>query len=246
MAVRKVVKIDEELCDGCGLCVPSCAEGAIRIIDGKARLIGDNLCDGLGACLGECPQGAISVEEREAADFDEQAVIRARVASTDSDSCGGHSGGGGCPGASVRVFDDTVSSQTRSGPVVSMLRQWPVQLHLLPPTAPFLRGAGLVLAADCVAFAVGDFHQRFMRDRALAIACPKLDSGLDVYIEKLTGMIDLGGIDTITVVVMEVPCCNGLLAIARQAVENADRKIPLKMIRAGLKGDILEERWVLS
>jgi len=262
MAVRKIVKIDEELCNGCGVCVPSCAEGAIRVIDGKARLMGENLCDGLGACLGECPQGAISVEEREADSYDEHAVAAMKPAEKPVDSCrcGDHPvhfdapspahahaahHGGGCPGAAVREFGNRHNDDEGTcGPVPSQLRQWPVQLHLLPPTAPFLRGADLVLAADCAAFSFGDFHNRFMRGKALAIACPKLDSGLDIYLEKLTAMIDLSGLDTITVVVMEVPCCNGLLSLASRAIAAAGRKIPLKMVRIGLQGDILEERWV--
>jgi len=262
MAVRKIVKIDEELCNGCGVCVPSCAEGAIKIINGKARLIGENLCDGLGACLGDCPQGAITVEEREADAYDERAVHAMKAAMDDDDgecACGGHAAqpshhhahhaaahhGGGCPGAAVRDFGARQApDNAATGPVQSQLRQWPVQLHLLPPTAPFLRGADLVLAADCAAFAVGDFHNRFLRGKALAIACPKLDSGLDVYLDKLTQMIDLAGLDTITVVVMEVPCCNGLVALASRAIAAAERRIPLKMVRVGLRGDILEEKWM--
>ncbi|HNU68842.1 MAG TPA: 4Fe-4S binding protein [Myxococcota bacterium] len=266
MAVRKIVSIDEELCDGCGLCVPSCAEGAIRIIDGKARLVGDNLCDGLGACLGECPQGAITVTEREAAEFDEEAVRLARAA---GDAAGGHRDepigagvkpqaasthgvadghhhGGGCPGSRLHSFARTGTPAVGdvAGQVPSRLGQWPVQLHLLPPTAPFLRDSDLVLAADCAAFAFGDFHNRFIRGRSLAIACPKLDSGLDEYLQKLTGMIDHGGINTLTVVIMEVPCCGGLLHLAMRAVQAAERKIPLKMVKISLKGDILDERWV--
>ncbi len=258
MAVRKIVKIDEELCNGCGLCVPSCAEGAIRVIDGKARLMGDNLCDGLGACLGDCPQGAITIEERDALEFDETAVDAMKSADVDDDggcACSGHvaphvqSGGhhgGGCPGAAVRDFgrSGTQTAGASSGPVPSQLRQWPVQLHLIPPTAPFLRGADLVLAADCAAFTFGDFHNRFLRNKALAIACPKLDTGLDIYQEKLTRMIDEAGLNTITVVVMEVPCCNGLLALASRAMQDAQRPIPMKMVRIGLQGDILEERWI--
>lgn len=266
MAVRKIVSIDEELCDGCGVCVPSCAEGAIRIIDGKARLVGDNLCDGLGACLGECPRGAITVTEREAAEFDEEAVRRARVAEgVAAGRRGGHAGsggmvdaapnpgearvhhhGGGCPGARLHSFAQAGASAAVdfTGPAPSRLGQWPVQLHLLPPTAPFLRDSDLVLAADCAAFAFGDFHNRFIRGRSIAIACPKLDSGLDEYLSKLTGMIDQGGINTMTVVIMEVPCCGGLLHLAMRAVQAAERKIPLKMVRIGLKGDILDEKWV--
>lgn len=258
MAVRKIVRIDEDLCNGCGVCVPSCAEGAIKIINGKARLIGDNLCDGLGACLGECPEGAITVEEREADEFDEVAAMNAKAGSPGHEghvaSEGHHAASAGvpheacgCPGAAARDFRGQAEpaepgSCCDAGP--SKLRQWPIQLHLLVPTASFLKGADLVLAADCVAFSFGDFHNRFLVGKALAIACPKLDSGLDEYVRKLTAMIDLSALNTITVIVMEVPCCNGLLSMAAQAVAAASRKVPLKLIRVGLQGAILDERWV--
>lgn len=241
MAVRKIVRIDEDLCTGCGLCVPSCAEGAIRIVNGKARLMGDNLCDGLGACLGDCPEGAITVEEREADEFDEAAVLKAKSVNPERhEPCG-------CPGSAARDFRGQPAPEAQAGccgPVASQLRQWPVQLHLLNPGASFLNGADLVLAADCVAFSFGDFHNRFLNGKALAIACPKLDSDLDEYVSKLAAMIDHSGLNTITVIVMEVPCCNGLLSIAARAVAAAGRKVPLKLIRIGLQGTILDERWV--
>jgi hypothetical protein len=238
--------------------VPSCAEGAIKIINGKARLIGDNLCDGLGACLGECPEGAITVEEREADEFDEVAAMNMKAGSHGHQGHAAHQGHQaatagaphepcGCPGAAARDFRnqaEPVAPGSCCDAAPSQLRQWPIQLHLLAPTASFLKGADLVLAADCVAFSFGDFHNRFLAGKAIAIACPKLDSGLDEYVRKLTAMIDLSALNTITVVVMEVPCCNGLLSIAAQAVAAATRKVPLKLIRVGLQGSILDERWV--
>lgn len=253
MPVREVVRIDEEKCNGCGVCVPACAEGAIRIIDGKARLIADNLCDGLGACLGECPEGAITIERRDADGFDEQAVAAHAPAKAAPGGHGGHVGhdhgnhhGGGCPGAKVMEFGccpaPATAAEVSRRP--SALRQWPVQLHLLPPTAPFLRGARLVLAADCVAHAVADFHERFLAGSALAIACPKLDSGMDEYVAKLTAMIDDGGIDSLSVLVLEVPCCSGLIALARTAAGRARRKVPIKAVKVGLRGDVLSENWL--
>jgi NAD-dependent dihydropyrimidine dehydrogenase PreA subunit len=252
MPIRDVVRIDEEKCNGCGVCVPACAEGAIRIIDGKARLVADNLCDGLGACLGECPEGAITIERREADGYDEEAVEGhlSEGGGPVEHGAGGHQhghqhGDGGCPGARVMDFGRPApASAAETSGRSSALRQWPVQLHLLPPTAPFLRGARLVLAADCVAHAVGDFHERFLAGNALAIACPKLDSGHEVYLDKLTAMIDHGGIDTLTVLVMEVPCCSGLVTLARTAAGRARRKVPIKAIRIGLRGDVLSEDWM--
>lgn len=269
MALRKIVHIDEDLCDGCGDCVPSCAEGAIQIIGGKARLLADNLCDGLGACLGECPQGAITVEEREADEFDEEAVEQ-HLATIDGPAhnpitkhIGGreHGAPAGCPGSRTMSFapivDKPVATPPQplatlgggaatSGPAAggSELRQWPVQLHLVSPTAPYFQGADVLLAADCAAFSVGDFHTRFLKGRALAVACPKLDQGQDVYVQKLTAMIDQARIDTLTVLLMEVPCCGGLLRLAQTAAARAQRKVPIKRIVVGVRGETLAEEWV--
>jgi len=267
MAIRKMVKIDEELCDGCGECVPACAEGAIQIIDGKARLVGDNLCDGLGACLGDCPQGAITVEEREADEFDEAAVAshlaglaHGRQASRQPAQAfpglkmaGGpepgpsQAPGGGCPGSRVLTFDQSPAVASPQGGEAaaqpSTLRQWPVQLHLLPPVAPYLQGADLLLAADCTSFALGDFHSRYLAGKALAIACPKLDHNQEVYLEKLVAMIEQSLINTLTVMIMEVPCCSGLLMLAKQATTQASRKVPVKVVVVGVQGNILTEEW---
>lgn len=253
MAVRKVVRIDEEKCDGCGLCVPSCAEGAIRVVEGKARLVSEVLCDGLGACLGECPQGAITVEEREAAPFDEKAVD-AHLGRPRSEPAPapfpavpaafpGHGGGGGCPGSRTLAFSDSPAGRS-AAPSPSALRQWPVQLHLVSPAAPYFQGAHVLLAADCTAFALGDFHARWLPGKALAVACPKLDQGQEMYLRKLVSLVDDARIETLTVLVMEVPCCGGLLHLAQEALRLARRKVPLKRVVVGIRGDLLEEAWL--
>ncbi len=261
-SVRDVVKIDEDLCNGCGQCVPACAEGAIQIVDGKARLIGDNLCDGLGACLGDCPEGAISIEQREAVAYDEKAVAlhlqgqgEEIVPEEKSSQRPHHRHDGeqmpcGCPGARVIQFspeDHSEAGHDRGEQPASQpseLRQWPIQLHLVPPTAPYFKGADVLLAADCAPFAIGDFHRKHLKGKALAIACPKLDQGQQIYLEKLTAMIDHGGINTLTVMVMEVPCCEGLVSLARQAAAAASRNVPVKRIEVGLRGDVLREWWL--
>jgi len=237
MVKRKIIRIDEDKCDGCGLCVPACAEGALQIVNGKVRLVSDKYCDGLGACLGECPRGAISFEEREAEAFDEEEVKEKMKA---------HDHLNGCPGARVMDFSeqDQDEDQEQVGERPSQLRQWPIQLHLAPPTAPYFQGKDVVLAADCVAYAIGDFHKDHLKGRGLAIACPKLDEGQDVYIDKITAMIDTGKINTLTVMIMEVPCCGGLLGLAKQAADQAKRKIPIKKIVVSLKGEILQEEWL--
>jgi NAD-dependent dihydropyrimidine dehydrogenase PreA subunit len=259
MAIRKIVRIDEELCNGCGQCVPACAEGAIQIVDGKARLVAENLCDGLGACLGDCPEGAIIIEEREADAFDEAAVqahfappqpAERREAEARPLAPLPHGpGAGGCPGSRVMQFtapagvEATAPQGTAMGQP-SALRQWPVQLHLVPSGAPYFQGAEVLLAADCTAFAVGDFHARFLQGKALAVACPKLDQGQEIYLRKLVALIDEACIDTLTVLVIEVPCCSGLVALAREAASRATRKVPVKRIVVGVRGDLLAEEWL--
>jgi NAD-dependent dihydropyrimidine dehydrogenase PreA subunit len=297
---REIIKIDEELCNGCGLCIPSCPEGALQIIDGKARLVSDLMCDGLGACIGECPEGAIEIEEREAEPYNEAAVIREIVkfgentvvahlkhlldhnemryfeiavgyleenAGKDgfytedvldkvySKSTGGDCSHGGCPGSKSFEFNidmDKVEGAVKSEPVVvaapvelkSELRQWPVQMHLINPMAPYFQDAEVVLAADCVAFSVGNFHQKYLKGRSLAIACPKLDQGKEVYVEKLKAMIDDARIKELHVLVMEVPCCSGLVHIANLAREAAGRNVPIKKTVIGIKGDVLMESYI--
>jgi NAD-dependent dihydropyrimidine dehydrogenase PreA subunit len=240
---RDIIKIDEELCDGCGLCVPNCHEGAIKIINGKAKLVSEVLCDGLGACLGHCPQGAITIESREAEPFDEVAVNMKQGHSHPHSHS--HPVEGGCPGSSERVISRSEAdrvSEFKDQP--SELRHWPVQLHLINPNAPFLKEADLLFAADCVAFTSGNFHNKYLKGRSLAIACPKLDQGTDVYIGKLTAMIDNARINTITVIMMEVPCCGGLLHMVKTALERASRKVPVKQIIISLSGQVLQEQWI--
>ena len=251
--IRKIVKIDEDKCNGCGLCVPSCAEGAIQIIDGKARVIADNLCDGLGACLGDCPQDAITIEEREAHEFDEVAVAEHLGESGSHAPAAPAHHGGGCPSAQVRSFAPPAgggcpsvrplqserpeqADRVVAGPVPSRLAQWPIQLHLVPPTAPFLRGADVLLAADCAPFAYADFHEELLKGKALLIACPKLDNTAP-YLDKLVAMIEQCQIRSLTVVHMEVPCCSGLVQLARQAVTRSGRELPLATVCIGIRGE---------
>ncbi len=235
MIKRQIVQIDEEKCDGCGLCVPSCEEGAIRIVDGKARLVSDVYCDGLGACLGHCPRGAISIVEREALPFDEAAVA-SHIGSTPSAlpvlEAVGAGTSSGCPGMQARQLrppkepsrpvrsGDFNNGAKRSASQRSGLANWPVQLHLVPPSAPYLRGAHLLLAADCAPLAVPDFHQRFLDGRPVLIGCPKLDDG-QFYVQKLAQIVRTAAVREITVIRMEVPCCSGLTQIARAAIRLA-------------------------
>ena len=277
MALRDIISIDEELCDGCGECVPSCVEGALRIVNGKARVVSDVLCDGMGACVGECPTGALTVIARDAPEFDEAAVAALmghRPAAGEGvhgapvlsavpgiAAQGGHHAMSGCPGSRVQVFEEDeatppVAPRPRVIPLQdrtpltarpepapsasgSRLRQWPIQLHLVPPTAPFFQGKHVLLAADCVPVAVPDFQTAFLDGRGLAIACPKLDQHLESYVEKLTAMVDHAGIQSLTVAIMEVPCCSGLVRLAEQALAAATRKIPLRLVKIGIRGDLL-------
>jgi len=250
MAKRKIVEIDAEKCNGCGLCIASCAEGAIGLIDGKARLVKDDYCDGLGACLGECPQGAIAVIEREAAAFDEQAVARhqanqGRRATPEHPTRHTHQAGGGCPGSMMRQFAAPAVEATPGVAAPSALRQWPVQLRLVSPTAPYFRDADLLLAADCAAFACGDFHRRFITDHTLVIACPKLDDA-DGYAEKLALMITDGGIRSITIVMMQVPCCRGLERLVEAALQIAGVPLPVHHAVIGIEGEILVDETAMS
>ncbi len=244
MASRNIVQIDEERCNGCGLCASACAEGAIQLVDGKARLMKDEYCDGLGACLGECPQGAITIIQRDAPEFDEEAVkthlSRTRPPQAPPPPARhAHHAGGGCPGSMARQFAAPATA-TATDPVPSALRQWPVQLHLVSPTAPYFRDAELLLAADCAAFAFGDFHRRFLADHALAIACPKLDDPSG-YVEKLAAMITDGGIRGITIVMMQVPCCRGLERLVTLAMQAAGQEVPVRRVIVGIEGGILQE-----
>lgn len=234
---RKIVHIDEEKCNGCGLCTTACAEGALQIVDGKAKLISEKYCDGLGACLGECPQGAIIIEEREADAFDEHAVEHhlKKKAHVETLPCG-------CPSTTISQFEhsgpDAVVKE--AVPQESTLTHWPVQLTLVPPGAPFLRGADVVLASDCVPFAYAGFHQEFLEDHALLVACPKLDD-FAAHQRKLVDILRQSGIKSLNVVRMEVPCCSGLTHMAKEAIRLSGRDIPLKETVIGIKGKVLAE-----
>ncbi|MFB3880670.1 MAG: ATP-binding protein [Armatimonadota bacterium] len=242
---RTVVKIDEELCNGCGLCALACAEGAIAIVNGKARLISDMYCDGLGACLGECPQGALTTEVREAEEFDEEAVKAHLARQGKSLSGGRHEPKGGpvhaaCPGSAARSFvgaATAVAEEAEETP--SRLANWPVQITLVPPTAPYLKGARLVIAADCTAFAYADFHRRFLGDRVLLVGCPKLDDS-GFYRGKLTQLIGANAIEDIEVVYMEVPCCSGLVRVVRDAIAETGKPMPLTLTKIGIRGEVKE------
>jgi len=239
MMKRKVVNIDQEKCNGCGLCVDACHEGAIELVNGKARLVSDVYCDGLGACLGECPQDAIRIEEREAAPFDVEAVKARQQHSAKPPPSG-------CPGMRALSFgaDPVAGSATPSAPAASapsQLRQWPVQLHLVPVEAPYWAGADLLISADCVAFAYGDFHGDLLRGRRLVIACPKLDD-TSAYVDKLARILALNDIRSVTVAHMEVPCCTGLVRIVSAALDQCGKDVPFATVKVGLRGDVLERQ----
>ena len=237
--LRKIIRIDEEKCNGCGLCVPACVEGALQIIDGKAKLISETYCDGLGACLGECPQGAIIIEERKAEEIDEEAT-ELHMEEIKQGQCASEPLPCGCPGATVRQFERPEVAEVAVGEATcpqSMLSQWPVQLTLVPPSAPFLQGADLMLAADCVPFAYAGFHHDFLKDHALLVACPKLDN-YQAHLKKLTDILHHSQPKSLTVVYMEVPCCFGLVHMAKQAIDLSGRDISFTEITIGVRGDL--------
>jgi Pyruvate/2-oxoacid:ferredoxin oxidoreductase delta subunit len=263
---RKIIRIDEDRCTGCGDCIPNCPEGAIQIIDSKARLISDLFCDGLGACLGHCPEDAIHIEEREARAYDEAQVMLnlikqgPNVVRAHLDHLREHGEtdllrramavlekqerqpAAGCPG-SRSVTLERPSSPAVSGPgeMSSRLAHWPIQLHLISPYAPHFPASDLLLAADCVAYAVGDFHRRFLAGHTLAIACPKLDTGQEVYAAKLRALIDDSEVRSITVLIMEVPCCMGLFRLVRQLASESTRKVPIQCKIVSVRGEVLRE-----
>jgi NAD-dependent dihydropyrimidine dehydrogenase PreA subunit len=239
--LRKIIKIDEELCDGCGQCVIACAEGSLEIVDGKARVISDNLCDGLGACIGECPQGALEIVEREADAFDE-AAVEVHLAKRESESPKEQTAkpaACGCPGQQIRQFSPTPDpSPAPSGMPSSQLGNWPVQITLVPPHAPFLKGADLLLVADCVPIAFPSLHQAFLKGRTVLIGCPKLDDA-QAYIEKLAAIFSQAGVKRVTVVMMEVPCCSGLSTIVNRALAKSGQQLPVEQVVVGTNGRIL-------
>lgn len=241
--IRKIIQIDKGKCDGCGLCVPSCAEGAIRIIGGKAEIAADNLCDGLGACLGDCPRDAITIIEREADLFDEAAVeehLQAKPAAPAGPrTAPAAPHGGGCPGSRAVSFAPAApeaagSSASRQ----SQLAQWPVQLHLVPTSAPYFQDADLLITADCVPFAYADYHRDFLAGKAVVIGCPKLDDN-NAYVTKLTELFRVSSIKSITVLRMEVPCCGGIVLAARQALAASGKEIPFREVGISIRGEVL-------
>ncbi|MCG0276861.1 MAG: 4Fe-4S binding protein [Thermosediminibacteraceae bacterium] len=248
MAIRKIVHIDEEKCNGCGLCVPACAEGAIQIISGKARLISDKYCDGLGACLGECPRGAITIIEREAEDFDEKAVKEHLSRSNPETMAHAHHGFS-CPGSRMmdlkrapetgengKTAAKVFSNEDVSISIKSQLSNWPVQIMLVPVEAPYFDGADLLVTADCVPFAYPNYHLELLKGRSVVIGCPKLDDG-NYYVTKLAEIFKRNHIKSVTVAHMEVPCCYGLVKIVEEALNLSGKDIPLNLVEIGIKGD---------
>lgn len=232
--VRKIIKIDEEKCTGCGVCIPNCVEGALQIIDGKARLVKDAYCDGLGACIGECPEGAITIIEREAEAFDEEAANTHARQVTEKEAEAPFV----CPGVMVKDIqpkpDATDPAPSEIPP--SQLSNWPVQLNLVPPAAPYFQHADLLVVADCVPFAVADFHARFLRGRIAVVGCPKFDD-VGGYVEKLTAIFKQASIKSLTVVRMEVPCCSGLVRIVQSAMAASGKDIPFEAITLSIRGE---------
>lgn len=289
--LRDIVKIDEKLCDGCGVCVPNCHEGALQIIDGKARLISELACDGLGACIGHCPQDAISVENREAEPYDESKVVEDMIKKgkntliahfkhlkdhneddyikeglsclennkeklkfnlneikdiiypnkKEEQKC--NTSSGGCPGTASKEFIKDKGSSP-AGEVKSQLSHWPVQLHLINPGAGYFKNSDLLIAADCTAYAAGNFHNEFLKGKTLAIACPKLDSNQEIYKEKIKDLIEKSEINTLTVLMMQVPCCGGLIQLVKQVTSKAIRKVPVKAIIIDPQGKELADEWI--
>ncbi|MCX5902160.1 MAG: 4Fe-4S binding protein [Proteobacteria bacterium] len=242
---RKIIQIDEERCNGCGQCVPSCAEGAIQIVNGKARLISDQYCDGLGACLGECPQDALKIVEREAPEFDEEAVeqhLHTAARQNEKPSAPVHAG---CPSAAMRSFDhagrgrDSAQPAEGAGPAASELTNWPVQIRLVPPTAQFLKNADLLVAADCVPVAYPAFHKDFLQGRVVLLGCPKFDDA-EAYIHKFAQIFKTANVKSVMVVVMEVPCCQGLPAMVKEGMDVAGKHIPIEKVVVSAEGEILK------
>ena len=292
---RDIIKIDDDKCTGCGLCVPNCHEGALQIIDGKVRLISDLMCDGLGACIGHCPEDAITIESREAVPYDETKVmaimvtkgfntvvahlrhlrehnetvflkqgmaylianqsklefmvedVKKAVHQQDNTSSGAGCNNGGCPGSKTVIFDPAeikMADNQNNGSLQSQLRQWPVQLHLINPGASHFIGSDLLVASDCSAFTLGDFHQNWLKNKTLVIACPKLDQGKEIYLQKFISLIENAKVNTITVLIMEVPCCGGLLQLVEMAIARSERKVPVKAVTVSIRGEVLREDWV--
>jgi ferredoxin len=288
MAKRKIIRIEEEKCDGCGLCIPDCPEGALKIIDGKARLISDLFCDGLGACLGSCPLGAITIEEREAEEYNERKVMR-NIARQGKNVIKAHlehlkehgqseylnqatdflkernievplkeeplrsgdkhvSAFSGCPGSKVMDFREKAEITEKKKTIskgISELRQWPIQIMLVPPIAPYLKDAHLLIAADCVPFTYADFHDRLLKGKILLVGCPKLDD-VEFYKEKITQILKDNNIKSMTCAHMEVPCCFGLVSIVKSAISASGMDIPFKEVTVSIKGEEILGKGIFS
>jgi NAD-dependent dihydropyrimidine dehydrogenase PreA subunit len=302
---REIIKIDRTLCNGCGICIPNCHEGALQMIDGKATLVSELMCDGLGACIGHCPEGAITIEEREAEAYNEVLTIKEMIKAGKNTVLAhlkhlkdfqekeyihqafdymkanatnipfnvdevlhevqqhnkqkepetnpylqnlivhkeNEATGAGCPGSASKTFAP-VKMTNENEDTNSQLTHWPVQMHLINPMATFFKDSDLLLAADCVAYALGNFHSKYLQGKTLTIACPKLDSNKEVYVEKLIHLIDQARVNTITVMKMEVPCCGGLMQLVQLAMQQTKRKVPVKLIMVSSKGEILEDSWI--
>ncbi|MFH1996983.1 MAG: 4Fe-4S binding protein [Candidatus Omnitrophota bacterium] len=281
MAKRKIINIDEKKCNGCGVCIPNCPEGALQMIDGKARLISDLCCDGLGACIGHCPEGAITIEEREAEAYDERKVmdniipqgpnviqahlehlkdhgqheflkqatdyLKEKKVALPAPGAGPHAhdgghghGGGGCPGSKLMDFTKKKKAAVAGAALgaASELNQWPIQIMLVPPFAPYLNNADLLIAADCVPFAYADFHQDLLKGKVLLVGCPKLDD-VDLYKEKFTRILKDNNIRSVTCAHMEVPCCFGIVHAAKEAIAKSGKDVPFYDVTIGVQGDKL-------
>ena len=248
--MRKIIQIDDERCDGCGQCVPSCAEGAIEIIDGKAHIVAEKYCDGLGACLGECPNDALTIVEREADDFDEEAVEKYLGEKEQKESAIKMPVSGGCPSAKLQTFAPPTPCRSANAPVEqssasSELSHWPIQIHLVPANAPFLKGAHLLIAADCTPLAYPNFHQNFLKEKVVMVGCPKFDD-VEAYVQKFTDIFGTADIQSVTSVIMEVPCCSSLQGIIKKAMQAAGKTIPWEEIVISTQGEILERKGGVS
>ncbi len=241
---RKIIEIDEERCDGCGNCVTSCAEGAIAIIDGKAKLVSEVYCDGLGACLGECPQDALRIVERESEEFDPEAVEHYLKKKEEEKKAVLQPLPCGCPSSQVRTFDvdrGDAAPVAKGGEAESALSHWPVQIRLVPPNAPFLKEADLLIAADCAPVAYPNFHRDFVQGRAVLIGCPKFDDANE-YVKKFAEIFRAANIRSVTVLDMEVPCCSALPAIVRKGLEASGKTLPIEEVTVGVRGNVLQRR----
>ncbi|CAK8718182.1 4Fe-4S binding protein [Candidatus Electrothrix laxa] len=241
---RKIIEINEELCTGCGECVPDCAEGSLQIIDGKARLVADKLCDGLGACLGSCPTGALQIIERDADAFDEDAVEEFLAGLKEKQ---GGEGGGGCPSAQLKTFSQATPCQTanepssQAGSALSQLSHWPIQIRLIPPTAPFLENCDLLIAADCTAITYAGLQQDFIQGRIVMMGCPKFDDQ-QMYVDRFTELFTTRKLNSVTVLIMEVPCCSSMLQIVKKAYKDAEAEVPVRQVVISTQGQLVDER----